>query len=146
MYQYPYTAKQIVTTAYNHIFQTGIYNDYCKDWRSKPEEDKTWNEFKIFFTKANQNLRKSRVTSQTAGYQENNLCQLCVEDSPSEVQALEAIANLATASAENRQTITKLTETNASLVKELVELQKEIASLKSSTSTTSPIKLNTHYY
>ena len=36
----PYTAKQIVNVAYNLIFETGIYNDNCKTWRAKPDNDK----------------------------------------------------------------------------------------------------------
>ena len=38
------------------------------------------------------------------------------QDSDTEVQALEAIANLATANAEDKQNIATLTATNASLV------------------------------
>ena len=41
-----------------------------------------------------------------------------VQDSDTEVQALEVIANLATANAEENQTIEVLTETNASLLAE----------------------------
>ena len=47
-----------------------------------------------------------------------------------EAQALEAIANLATASASDKTTIATLVEANASLVKEVTSLHKEIATLR----------------
>ena len=53
-----------------------------------------------------------------------------VEDTSQEAQALEAIANLAIASADSRQNIKILTETNACLVAELIALRKEAAALK----------------
>ena len=83
------------------VFNTGVYNDDCKTWRVKPVEEQTWESFKTFFTKANQDLRISIQTARSAGFQANNI-MAGVQDSESEVQALEAIANLATASAEDK--------------------------------------------
>ena len=79
------------------MFEIGVYNDYCKDWRKKDDEDQTWDTFKTFFTKANQDLRDSGTTARSAGYQANNISVTNnpVEDTSQEVQALEAIANLA---------------------------------------------------
>ena len=71
----------------------------------------------------------SRQTARTAGFQANN-AMAEGQDSETEVQALEAIANLATASAEDKQTIATLTATNASLVAELVEVRKEFAAFR----------------
>ena len=128
----PYTPKQIVNIAYTLIFNTGVCNDDCKTWRAKPVEEQTWESFKTFFTKANQDLRISTQTARSAGFQANNI-MAGVQDSESEVQALEAIANLATASAEDKQTIATLTATNASLVAELIEVRKEFAAFRKST-------------
>ena len=88
--------------------------------------------FQNLFTRANQDLRESGVTSRSAGCQANNASTptITAEDTSQEAQALEAIANLATASADSRQTINALTQTNASLVAELVSLRKEAAALK----------------
>ena len=132
----PHAATQIVNAAHNLVFETGMHNDYCKDWRKKDDADKTWAEFKMFFTKANQDLRDSGVTARSAGYQANNVsqAQTDVQDTPQEVQALEAIANLATASTENRESIATLTATNAALVKELVELRLEAKNLRATLS------------
>ena len=55
----PCTPKQIVNIAHALVFNTGVYNDNCKTWRTKPVEEQTWEAFKTFFTKANQDLRIS---------------------------------------------------------------------------------------
>ena len=73
----------------------------------------------------------SSQTARSAGYQANNT-MAGVQDSETEVQALEVIANLATASAEDKQTIATLTATNATLVAELAEVRKEFAAFRKS--------------
>ena len=125
----PCTPRQIVKIACALVFNTGVYHDDCKIWRQKPEAEQTWEAFKVFFAKANQDLRAYRQTSRTAGYQANNT-MVERQDSENDVQALEAIANLATESAEDKQTIGTLTATNASLVAELIELRKEFANFR----------------
>ena len=71
----------------------------------------------------------SRQTARTAGYQANNT-MVENQDPVTEVQVLEAIANLATSSAEDKQTIATLTASNASLVAELIEVRKEFAAFR----------------
>ena len=46
----PFTTEQIVNMAYVLIYQTGAYKDDCKDWTRKPAAQKTWANFKTFFT------------------------------------------------------------------------------------------------
>jgi hypothetical protein len=46
--QVPFTALQIVQTAYHAISKSGLYNDACKEWRRKPLADRTWVTFKPF--------------------------------------------------------------------------------------------------
>ena len=55
----PYTPRQIVNIAYTLLFNTGVYHDDCKTWRQKSIAEQTWEAFKTFFTKANQDLRAS---------------------------------------------------------------------------------------
>ena len=63
-----------------------------------------------------------------------------VQDSDTEVQALEAIANLVTSNAEENQTIATLTATNSSIVAELVQVRSEFTAFRKSSRT-----LNKHY-
>ena len=64
-----------------------------------------------------------------------------VQDSETEVQALEAIANLATVSVEDKQTIAILTAINTTLVAELAEVRKEFVAFRKSSN-----RRNLNYY
>ena len=135
----PYAPKQIVTAAYNLTHETGACGTYCKDWRALSDVNQTWDNFKDFFSKAQHDLRESQMMHDpqvtAAGYQANNAAQS--NDSfvlPSEADAFEAIANLAIASSEDKNTISTLTATNASLVQQLVSLRAELATCRRSSS------------
>ena len=58
-----------------------------------------------------------------------------VQDSDTEVQALEAIANVAIENAEDKKTIATLTATNSSLVAELIQVRSEFAAFDKSSRT-----------
>ena len=79
-----HTSRQIVNIAYMLLFNTGVYHDDWKTGRQKPIAEKTWEEFKTFFTKANQDLRVSLQTARTAGFQSNNTMS---EGQDSEIEA-----------------------------------------------------------
>ena len=68
-----------------------------------------------------------------ASYQANNATQ-AIDNFvfPPEADALETIANLAIASSEDKNTISTLTATNASLVQQLVSLRAELATCRRS--------------
>ena len=44
-----FTTEHILQTAYHAVSTTGYYNEACKEWRRKPENNKTWVHFKQFF-------------------------------------------------------------------------------------------------
>ena len=44
-----FTREQILQTTYHSVSSTGFYNEACKEWRRKPEVNKTWVHFKQFF-------------------------------------------------------------------------------------------------
>ena len=46
----PYTPKHVSTTAYDLIFSTGYFTNSCPHWNTKPPADKTWENFKSFFS------------------------------------------------------------------------------------------------
>ena len=47
--QVPYTPEQIVRIAFTLVENMGLYYDGAKEWRRKPDIDKTWDNFKEFF-------------------------------------------------------------------------------------------------
>ena len=55
----PFTPVQVVNTAFNVIFTTGMFNDDCKVWKRKPSDTRTWAQFKIYFAITHQELVES---------------------------------------------------------------------------------------
>jgi hypothetical protein len=103
----PYTPAQVLTIAYQILFQTGLFADNCRDWKRQPDAYETWPQFKINFTQAHQEYRKSQVTMPcAAGF-------LADESAPTDSQqeTIDAIANLATATAADRTAVANLTTT-----------------------------------
>jgi hypothetical protein len=139
----PYTAGQIVSIAYTHVFATGMFPEACREWRRRPLQEQTWVNFKTDFAIAHQEYRESQTTNQ-AGYHNANAAMELQQDTAM------AIANLATATAADRSTVTALCATNAQLTTDLTAtyalltaarqtiaaLQVEVATLKATASST----------
>lgn len=127
----PYTQPQILNTAYSLIFNTGLFFDDCKVWNAKPPIDKNWPHFKTHFMEANRQLRMQQRTAQQAGYHAANAAYY----PPSANQQLfddtaEALANLATAAATDRQAFSQLTNTIAQLTEQIKEKDALIVKLQ----------------
>ena len=115
----PYTPEQVVTNAYQLIFDTGMFHDDCKIWNRHPAAYKTYDQFKTDFSIAHREFRDTRGT--TAGatdFQANNASV--------QQDTFEAIANLATATAHDRNTVATLTATNSALSQELMKTHKKL--------------------
>ena len=52
----PYSAEQVVSSAYNLFFKTGMFADDCKLWRRRVAVNKTCQKFNTYFTMAHQEL------------------------------------------------------------------------------------------
>ena len=48
----PYTPLQVVTNTFQIVFQTGMFVQDCRDWKSTTLADKTCTNFKTFFATA----------------------------------------------------------------------------------------------
>ena len=112
----PYTNNQLLTTAYNLIYATGLFFNDCKAWNHLPAHQKTMDNFKTTFQQAQQELHDEQRTAQQAGFQANGMWCLptTTNDHPLQETA-EALANLATAMVSDCQALQNLTNT----VKEL---------------------------
>ena len=112
----PYTNNQLLTMAYNLVYAIGLFFNNCKAWNRLHANQKTMDNFKMTFQQAQRELCDQQQTAQQAGFQANGLWRLptaTYEDSLQETA--EALANLATATASDRQALQNLTNT----VKEL---------------------------
>ena len=131
--QVPYTDQQIVSIAFSLVETSGLYHDGAKEWRRKPAIDKTWKNFKSFFAREFRKERAVTRTSQTGGY-----AQFCAQTDQANAAVqqqmqenhTQALANLATATAADRQAVTTLTATNAQLTAELATVTATIATLR----------------
>jgi hypothetical protein len=59
----PYGNAMIINVAYTLVFNTGLFPDACRAWKSRDIAGKTWAQFKIDFATAH---REFRLTDQTA--------------------------------------------------------------------------------
>jgi hypothetical protein len=132
----PYGAVMIVNVAYTLIFNTGLFPDACRAWKSRAIAGKTWAQFKIDFATAH---REFRLTNQTAHQSGFHIANMIIEQGRAESiqDTVDAIVQLATATASDRGTVATLTTTNAKLATQLeaahaliAQLNNEIATLK----------------
>lgn len=129
-----FSAAQILNCAYTLVFNTGLFFDDCKAWNNKQDADKTWTNFKKHFAEAHRTLKLQQRTSQQAGFHGANAAYGSFQPTPTSKfldDTTEALANLATASAADRQAFTTLTNTIADLTKQLKAKDDEISKLKS---------------
>jgi hypothetical protein len=107
--QAEYTQAQIVAYAYDLVFQTGVFNNVCQDWRRGFGANRTWATFKTDFATAHQELRESQLTTQGAGFHTAN----AVTFDEIQIQTADALANLATTTASDRSAVSALMTTNS---------------------------------
>ena len=108
-----FTPNQVATTAYNMIFSDGHFTDSCQCWKSKPSSNKTWENFKSFFSDDHQIWQETQSSSAGGIYLLANSIDHNKEDT------VNAITLLAAASESDRETYSNLATTIASLTAEL---------------------------
>jgi hypothetical protein len=125
----PYGSAMIVNVAYTLVFNTGLFPDACRAWKSRAIEGKTWAQFKLDFDTAHHELRLTNQTAQQSGF---HSADTMIEQGREETMkdTANAIAQLATATASGRGTVATLTRTNAKLATQLKAAQAQIAQLK----------------
>ena len=111
-----YMNNQLLTTAYNLVYATGLFFDDCKAWNQLPTNQRTIDNFKTTFQQAQRELHDQQHTAQQAGFQANGIwCQPTKNNDHPLQETAEALANLATATASDHLALQNLTN----MVKEL---------------------------
>ena len=91
----PYSPAEVVATANQLVFQTGLFNNNCKFWKRKADAYKTWENFRVGFANAHQEWRESQATSACGpGFQSTNIAH--------HQDTIDAFASLAISTASNR--------------------------------------------
>ena len=120
----PYTTDQLLRIAYTLVFKTGLYFEDCKAWNAKPNNEKTWTNFKAHFHCAQRLLRDQLHTTKQAGFTSN----IAIHPQPNETQPppeyREALVNLATSAATDCKLLTTLATTVANINDHLQKLNK----------------------
>jgi hypothetical protein len=130
----PYGAAMIVNVAYTLVLNTGFFPDACRAWQSRAIAGKTWAQFKLDFATAH---REFRLANQTAQQSDFHSANMMIEQGRGETMqdTIDAIAQLATATASDRGTMATLTTTNAKLTTQLLAAHAQIAQLKNKIAT-----------
>jgi hypothetical protein len=126
----PYTPEQILNNAYSLVFQTGLYGDACREWRRLDVALKTWPRFQDHFMAAHEDLREAQATTLTGGYHAANAIYSDTGDPNYHQDTVDALANLAVATAADRSTIASLTTTIQQLSQALERAHGDLAQLR----------------
>jgi hypothetical protein len=128
----PYGNTMIVNVAYTLVFNTGLFQDSCITWQVSRAEQQTWTNVKIHFAAAHHDFLTNH-TDQQYGFHSANMM---IEYHRYEGTA-DAIAQLAVATASDRDTVAIIIATNAKLTLQLEtsqayvqKLEEDIAQLK----------------
>jgi hypothetical protein len=125
----PWGDVMIVNVAFTLVFNTGLFPDACRAWQARAIADKTWLQFKIDFAVAHREFRLTNQTAPQYGFHSANMMieQICGD---SMQDTFDVIAQLATAMALDRGTVSTLNATNAKLESHLEVAQAYIKMLK----------------
>ena len=119
----PYSLEQVIGIAFQLVYQTGLFVDNCKSWKRLPTQQKTWIGFKKCFATVHNKWRESQSTTTSAEFHSAYLPQEEDTNQIYQQKTVDAIANLATATASDRATVANLTATNSTLTLALTAWQ-----------------------
>jgi hypothetical protein len=119
----------MVNMSYTLVFNTGLFPDACRDWQSRPIMGNTSAQFKLDFATAHRELCITNQTSHKSGFHSGSMmieqgCDKTMQDT------VDAITQLAAATASDLRTISTLITANAKFATQLEDAQTQIAQLK----------------
>jgi hypothetical protein len=121
----PYRHQQILNNAFLLVRNSGVFRDACRKWKRIPPLNQNWAAFKHHFAIAAQENREDQTSGQEGGYHSANSAM-----EEFQTETTEAFANLASATAANRQMLQELIATNTQLFTQLAVKDSEIARLR----------------
>jgi hypothetical protein len=116
----PYTEVHDVNIACLLILNTGAVPEACRDWQCHTPVNQTWDGFRREFARAQCEPRIISITASGAGYHTANVAEHYVHDHlPVDGGFVTAMANLATATSTDRETVATLTKEITTLTDKL---------------------------
>ena len=123
----PFTSKQIVDTALLCLAKMGVFNDNLKECNRLPLLDRTWPKFRVQFAKAHREWRANLRLTAGQYFPRANAADSTILTTH-QAKTVDALANIETATAEDRSTVATLTDTIAQLLSELALAQAKLIS------------------
>ena len=114
----PFTAAQVVSSAFHTIQRSGMFTDDVREWRRRPAATKTWENFKQLFARAYNELLETRGNANDGFHNANFVSQQ---------HTAEALQNLANATIADKNTITTLTNSINSLTSQLASTNAKLS-------------------
>jgi chromosome segregation ATPase len=107
------------------IFETVLMHEECEKWEDKPAADKTWHNFQAHFLEAQRKLKRRQRTTTTQGgfHGVNTIVNEQIE------HANDALVNLMTNAATDRDEIRQLTKTIQTQNDTIAAFAKTLASI-----------------
>ena len=118
----PCTAEQLLCIAYTLVFKTGLYFEDCKVWNAHPAPARPWDNFKTHFQNAQRLLRDQMRTTKQAGFHSNLAHHQPLPATQPPVEYQEALINLASSTATDRELLTTLTTSDATINQHINQL------------------------
>jgi hypothetical protein len=116
----PYTEAQYVSITFLLFLNTGAIPDACRDWQRRTPVNQTWAEFRREFARAQREQRIIASTASGTGYHIANVAEHYAHTPmPADAEFNTAMANLATATSADRETVATLTRAIATLMDQL---------------------------
>ena len=123
----PFTSKQVVDIALLCLAKTGVFNDDLKEWNRLPLLNRTWPKFRVHFAKAHCEWRANlRLTVGQHFSRANAVDSTNVKNH--QAKTVGALANIATTTAADRDTVATCTDTISQLSSELASAQAKLIS------------------
>jgi hypothetical protein len=118
----PYMEAQYVNIAFLLILNTGAIPDACRDWQRRAPVNQTWPDFHREFDRAQREQRIISSTTSAAGYHTANVAEH-YEPTPMPANNgfVTVMANLATATSSDLETVATLTRAIATITDQLKE-------------------------
>ena len=112
-----FTPGQILQTSYHAVSASGLYNEACKEWRRKPELQKTWAAFKQFFAAEYHDLKEQDKVNnnQNNFHGANATIHNNIHSANAAIDITQALDNLALAAISDRDIVNQLTKANQQL-------------------------------
>ena len=124
----PFTSKQIVDISLLCLVNTGVFNDYLKKWNRKPLPSRDWTTFRVHFAKAHRYWKANLRLNAGGKIPRVNTVETSTAMTNHQADTVDALDNIATATAADRAIVATLTDTIFQLSSELTSAQAKLIS------------------